>query len=269
MDEPKGTTVEPVVSQEATKDVKVTPEASSASAPATQPNGAVESAAGRLPFGKDPEIAKYIERQVARREGLFTRELQELKDSYLNKMEEFASRTSSPTQPASQVTAEQDNALNQLADMLFNHPKIREKYGLDEINRLKEQFSSKASEETSSAYEGEMASVVDQYTDKYGYEKEDLREQLEDFIAQDPWLAGKNYNKGAIAKIAKLFFSDKSQELADRASNLKLIKEQKEKKAAATETTSSGTKGKEGVKDKTLESYLDRRVSEEGGLKFD
>lgn len=253
-----------VSTTEAKPDVKPAVD-SSTSAPAnTQPNGAANTDAGQVvPYGKDPGITKFVDRQVAKREQVFKDELKKLKD-------EFAAERAAAGKPADkQLAPEEEEAVLQLAQHIFGNSKVREKYGLDKIDKFEKVQQQTQSEAEHQMFESEMETVLSDAATKYGYDKTELRDDIEDFIANDPWFADKSFHKGSLQKAAKLFFSDKSQELADRASNLKLIKEQKEKKAAGTESTSTGKKGQTNVKDKTLNSFLDRRVEEEGGMKFD
>jgi hypothetical protein len=246
-------------------------EASSTSQPDTQQDGAEKPVTGeRLPFNKDPEVQRYIDRQVSKREQAFTKQMQELKDDYVKRLEKFNDGRVAQGKPeVNQLPPDQEQALLQLAEMMFGHKTVREKYGLDKVSEIEKKLTASSSEAEKQVYESEMESTVNDYASKFGYDKDELREDIEEFIQNDPWFADKSFHKGSVQKAAKLFFSEKSQELAERAANLKLIKEQKEKKQVTTESTSTGSKGRQKVSDKNLDSYLDRRIQDEGGIKFD
>lgn len=253
-------------------DVKVESSTTPSVQETTQPSDAVKSpSTERVPFNKDPELQRYIDRQVAKREQTFNKQMEEMRNSYIQKLEQFnANRAEQGKGPVNQLPPEQEQALLQLAEMMFSHKGIREKYGFEKISALEKQLSQQSTESGKQMYEAEIQDSISKYAAEYGYDKEELREEFEHFINTDPWFADKPYHKGSVQKAFKLYFSDKSQELAERAANLKLIKEQKEKKSVSTESASLGKTGKAvGVKDKNMLDYLSRREQEEGGIKFD
>lgn len=224
-----------------------------------------ETTSERLPFNKDPEVQKYIDRQIEKRAA--TREKQ-MQDEYVKRLEEVNQRRAdSGKPPVQQIPKEQEDALMELAEKLFSNPAVREKYKLGRED-LETQVQSLKQERERESFESELDSVLSKYSSEYGYDKGELDDQIRDFIANDPWFADKPYSKGAAEKAVKLYFSDKSKELAEKSVALKLIKEQKEKKSNSTESSSS--KGsKSSVKDKSLKDFLDRRTQEEGGISFD
>lgn len=221
-----------------------------------------------LPFHKDPEVQKYIDRQLSKREQNWSKQVQELKDAYTKQLEAFNQNRSNAGKPeVDKLPPEQEQALEQLVSMLG--PRLREKLGLGKIGELEKQLNSINQAGSLEAFEAEMSGVTKEYAEKYGYDAKELDEELRNYIETDPWFADKSYTKGSLIKAAKLYFADKGQELAERQANLKLIKEQKEKKQNTTEAPTKTTGNKSGSKHKRLEDFLDERVQSEGGIKFD
>lgn len=232
----------------------------------TQQGGAEKTAAEttttQVPFHKDPEVQRYIERQLSKREDGFKKEIEGLKSGYVKQLEALTQKNSSP----STTTPEQEQAVQMLVKAMS--PALRKELGLDKINELETRLSSMSEEGSRSAFQSELEGVIKNYSEEYGYEKTELEDNLRDFMQNDEWFADKPYTKGSIVKAAKLYFADKVQELGQRKANLMLIKEQKEKKQASTESASSKT-SKSNSKAKNLSDFLDERLNESGGLSFE
>jgi len=239
--------------------------------PDTQSGGTETPASGTttpLPFHEDPKIKEYLERQDSKREQKWAKQFQELKDGYTKQLELFNQQRSAQGKPeVNQLPPEQEQALKQLVDMLG--PRLKEQLGIGKMESLEKQLQTMTQAGSREAFESEMGTVSKEYAERYGYDAKQLDEDLREFIETDEWFADKQYSKGSVKKAAALYFSEKGQELAERAANLKLIKEQKEKKQNGTESSSKSSVQKGGAKAKRLEDFLDDRVSEGGGIQFD
>lgn len=213
-----------------------------------------------LPFDKDPKVQRYLEKML-------NKERRQFEEKFKSYEERLNQRQQAPTGNSTQpgLTPEEQQAVDMLIEKISMSPKALEKLGLTKINSLEERFNQSNSAAMEQAMESDLSSVVSEYASKYGYEADDLQDQLLDYMANDPWLSGKQYHKGAMQKVAKLFFADKGKELAERETNLKLIKEKQTKQQNGTEAPSKGNSGKPSTNEKNLKDYLLRRVREEGG----
>lgn len=249
-------------------DVKPAGESSTPAPVKTQDSAPVNSATEtQVPFGKNPEIQKYLDRQtrkaIQEERARWDKEHQSFKDQLL------LSRTPEKTPSGPQLTQEQKEARAQLAELLFGDPEIRDKYGLSKVDKL-EKFQQEAQLERSrEMFESELGPLVKQYAEEYGMDPKELDEDIREFIETDEWFADKSFSRGAAKKAMRLFFDGKDSELAERKANLKLIREQAEKKKIGTESASRTEKTGSAPKEKGILTYLERRAQEEGGISFD
>ncbi len=221
---------------------------------------------GRLPFHQDPEVQKYIEKQFAKREAPLKKQLDELNQRYTQQLELFNQQRAAQGKPeADKLPPEQEQAIMQLAEMLLNNPAIREKYG---IGKAETEIASMRQEQALHAYESELHSEAKVLAEKFGGEPNEWAEKIEEYYLNDPWIADKNYQKGSISKVAKLYTAENAVELGERSANLKLINEQKNKKALNQATPSKGQQASAPSSNMTQKEFLQKRIQESGGLKF-
>lgn len=210
-----------------------------------------------IPFHQSPEVQAYLEKQLRKREAQWEKKWQERDSEYTRRLELLTQRES-----PQRTLSEEEQAVEIL----------KQKLGLDSaLKRLEEldkRSSSLTQAQTDSLASFEFEATVKELSGKYGMNPTEAEEQLRDFIDSHP-LGGRDYRKGAISAMGKLFAAEHAEEFAERAANLKLIKEQREKKQAGTESSSKGDKAKVTVSDKSIDDYLKRRAHEEGGISFD
>jgi len=220
----------------------------------------------RLPYHKDPEAQRWLNSQLSKREREWQKQLQQSSEQHRRELDLLRAGMGRNNAPAG--NPEEEHALNLLAEKLLANPLIREKYGLDGAKSAQAELQKLREEQTRVMVDNELESVVGKYAVKYGYEPQAFREELLEFLDSDEF-EGATYRKGSIERAAKAYLYDRQGEISERAANLKLIKEQNDKKKVTTESSSTGTKGKPNMGEKSLSSYLDRRVDEEGGISFD
>lgn len=230
---------------------------------AVQPDGAAKPVAEKLPFHKDPEVQEYLSKMLSRKERDWDEKFKSRDEEYTRRLEQLSRPTSVTS--ATPEQQQKEEAIRLLAKELLGHPDVRKEYGLDEIKSLRDQFQSSLKESNRKVFDSEMKTVVGKYVEKYGYDKEELEEDFREYISTDPLFEGLTFKEGSLDKIAKLYFSDKEKEMAERETNLKLIKEKKLKSTQGTETSSKGTPSTNVAKEKRLGDFLDRKIREGGG----
>lgn len=221
-----------------------------------------------LPFHQNPEAQKWLSREQKRWERDQARRFDEMKSQHQRELDLLRAGMARP-QNGQPINHEGRAQLKQLAEMLFGDDEIRQQFGLDRATKLEKEIESLREGSMRSQFDSELKSVVSTYSSKYGFQPGELEENLKEFIEEDPVFSQKDYRPGAIERAAKAWLFDHQGEVAERAANLKLIKEQEEKKKVSSEAPSGGNKGKPKMIEKSLKAYLDRREQEEGGITFD
>lgn len=235
----------------------------------TQPVGAVKTDSDTsLPFGKDPAVQRYIERQVSKREKEWQKKLETAQTEYIKRLESVSQPRSSQPNPNG-LPPDQEKALLDFAEVFFNNPSIRDKYGLNKYEATEKQLNEMRQEAAYKTYLSELDRSATNYASQYGYDKSELLEDIQSFIETNPLFKSVGYQEGIADWAVKLFFADKSKELAEREANLKLLKEQNEKKKMNLESSSNGKKAPTSAKDTNMKSFLERRIQESGGMDFD
>lgn len=181
-----------------------------------------------LPFMQDPEVKKWLDSTLSKREREWQRRMDEQSREYTSKLEAMTQRAFQPQQTAQQ-DPQQRAALEQLADMLFGNPDLLKKYGLDisDVRSRLDQMGQGASEYQ---IESELEQVAKRYGDKFGMSPDEVKSELLEAMESDPLYGNRSYSKGIIDRIAKAHFYDRSDELATRAANQRLLQEQELKK---------------------------------------
>ena len=255
----------------APKDAKPAGEPSTPAPDTTQPSGADKPAVGteRPPFHQDPEVQSYLEKQLQKRQEKMQRDwdkkFQEQKDLYTRQLENFNSRSAQPSGTQKPpLTGEQRQAREELAEMLFGDPEIRDKYGLSKVDQLVKQQQEMLLDRSREVFDAELSPLVQKAAEKYGMDAKELDAEIRDFVSTDPWFEDKNFTRGSASKVVRLFFADKESELAEREANLKIIREQNEKKRVGTEKAASNGKPGSRPLESSLDAYLERRAKEDG-----
>lgn len=198
-----------------------------------------------------------------RRYSELERSHREMNDMFKQLMERMSPKQSS----GPQVSDEQRLALRQLAQLIKSDPEVLKELGLDRIPNLEQATQSYETSRLESAFNGEFDDVINYGVKTFGLEREELEQELVDYIDQHPLYSKANYAKGAVQAAFRDLYWDRMDELKERAANLKLIQEQKAKKNGNIESSKSQDSTNS---DKTLEpdmgSFIKRRISESGGL---
>lgn len=229
----------------------------------TSPSGGADTGGAqapvqeRLPFHEDPQVQSYLQKMMSRKEKEWERRFQERDTEYTRRLEAMTK----PTAPGAALSEEE-----QAVQML------RQKLGLDKLDERLGEVSKSHSQFTQSQLDtmadAELSSVVESLSKQYGYKPAELQEEILNFVADHP-LGSRDYKKGSIEAMGKLWAYDKQAELAERAANLKLIKEQQDKKKVATESPNGAKKSPGKRANESMDDFLARREREEGGLSFD
>lgn len=193
--------------------------------------GANESSFGK-DFHKNPEVQSFLERQTKRQEREWNQRLQDMQKTYDQK---FADLQQSFQKPGQSISEQDASQLRQLAKLIQSDPEAAKILGLDSIKTLQDELQNMRSSSSQSLVEREAESVVGEYAKKYGYEPKQLERELWEFIRDDDYWGSQDFSKGIFTKAARDFFSDKAQELADRAANMKLVTENTNKNKAGTQ----------------------------------
>jgi len=210
-------------------------------------------------FIQDPEAKKYMDSYLSKQERKWQQRMEEQSREYTSKLEAMTQRAFQPQQTAQQ-DPNQKAALEQLADMLFGNPDLLKKYGLDisDVRSRLDQMGQGASEYQ---MDSELEQVSKQYGERFGMSAEEVKNELLEAMESDPLYGNRAYTKGIINSIAKSHFFDRSDELATRAANQRLLQEQELKKKAGTQPTQkvggSGGSGK-----LTEQEFWDKRAPE-------
>lgn len=259
---------------EAIKSEVETPGAKEAASPTAEPKTDTSVKTDSQVGGAKPESVQSPESLPFHKHPDFTRTVKEVQDlkkrnselerRYLETLEKIArQKEEGPT-----IDPEQEEAVLKLADFMFANPKVRQKYGLDGVKQLEEKLSSVIQSRTEETFDTELNSVANEFSSEYGYKPDELKDEIQNFIAEDEWFSHMPATKGSVRKAAKLFFAEKAGELAERKARMKLIKEQEDKKKGNSESTSGQPKGAEKTLEPTMAQFIRRRIREEGGIEF-
>ena len=195
--------------------------------------GAAKPASESVPFHKNPEFQSYLERQRKGWEREYSQrtksDMDKLRSEYDQKISQISQR-----QGNQGLSKEQSAEVENAAELIMSTPGAMKRLGLDRVEALEKKLAEYETGRTQDTYHNELSSVVDKYAGEFGFEKAELRDELDYFIQNDPLWSQFPKTKGIAAKAARDYFSDKQQELADRAANLKLVTEQKSKGALKT-----------------------------------
>lgn len=227
------------------------------------PASGANTSSENVPFHKNPEFQSYIERQKKSWErdysSKFGSEIQKLKAEHEARYKDLESKLSRPSGNLSDADREQ---LRALFNMGLQDPEVRKMYGLDEVRELKEKLSKYEKGNEVSAFNAELSEVSKTYAEKYGMDPKEVEYDLMEFIKDDPLWGQLGISKGVVKKAAKDFFSDKQEELAVRAANMKLVKEAETKGKASSQKPVNGA-SQENPLPKHLRDFLHSRFRDE------
>ena len=231
------------------------------SAPATNQgvensaSGAAKSTETQIPFHKNPDFQDYIGRQKKSWDREWNQKLESERNSWQKELQEIKSQFQKTT---GQSLSEQDaSQLRQLAKLMQSDTESAKILGLDSLKALRDEIESLKSSSSEQAIEREAGSVVNDYAKKFGYEPQTLEKELWEFIKDDDYWSQQPFSKGIFAKATRDFFSDKQQELAERAANMKLVTEQKEKtRVGSQKPVGNAQQGQE--QPKTMREFLSK-----------
>jgi len=235
------------------------------------PASGANTSSENVPFHKNPEFQNYVERQRKSWERDYTQkfgsEIQKLKSDYDSKYKDLESKLNRPN---NQVSEEDRKQLRSLAQMLFSDEEIRKSYGLDQVQELREKLSKYEKGNEVSAFNQELSEVSKSYSEKYGLDPKEVEYDLMEFIKEDPLWGQLGISKGVVKKAAKDYFSDKQEELATRAANMKLVKEAETKGGLSSQKPANGVTQKAPLP-KRMSDFLAnsfREAAEKEGIKI-
>ena len=236
----------------------------------TQPEGAAKPLVEeKTPFHKDPEVKSYLEKMMSRREREWEKRIRGVEDMYRGKLENLVNLTQPKVAGQQALPPEQRQALLELVRLIKSDPDAAKELGLGSSEELRQQIEKIEYGKAQENFDGEVSSVIGTYSERYGLDKTEFEEELREFIQTNEFFNNSHYSKGMVEIAAMTMLKDRQAELSERAANLKLIKEQKEKKGQATERSSVTSQTPSKKMPKTLQDFLSQRVAESGGLIVD
>lgn len=233
-----------------------------------QTNGSANTVTEKVPFHKDPEVQKYLDKQLSRREREWSEKIRGIEDMYRGKLENLTASLAPKNAGDPPMTPDQKNALLSLVKLIKSDPDAAKELGLGSSEELKKEIENIQWSKAVESFDSEASSVANTYAERYGLDKGEFEEELREFIQSHPYFNQSPYSQGMLEIAAMTMTKDRQAELADRAANLKIIKEQQEKKKISTERPAGG-KAADKKAPKSLGDFLRQRVAEAGGLKVE
>lgn len=211
----------------------------------------------KVPFHKDPEIQKYLKRQE---ETLAKRVTAE----YQHKLELLQAKLDAISKPSNELPKDQVDAAMQLAEILDRVPGFKDKLGLTRIQELESQLKSLTSREAEKAFESELTEVLDTAA-KYGMNKDEVEDELREFISSDPIFSKLDYSHGTVKAAFRNRYFDKLGELKERELAKQQLEQKEKLKKAGSETNGTATNVVE-TKPKSMKTHLANLIQRGGGV---
>lgn len=219
------------------------PASSTSKGTQNSPAGGANSGASDVPFHKNPEFQDYLGRQKKSWDRDWGTKLSEMQSTYDKKLQDLQTSMKQPGQSLSEQDATQ---LRQLVKLIKSDPEAARELGLTDLQGLKSEIENLRSTSSEASIEKEAHSVVSEMGPKYGYKPEEFETKLWEFIRDDDYWSNQPFTKGIFKKAAVDFVSQNSQELAERAANMKLVTQNQDKgKAGSQRPVGSGQQTKE------------------------
>lgn len=207
----------------------------------TSPATGAENGSKSVPFHQDPEFKSYLDRQRKSWDrdssARHSAEVEKVKGEMESKIRDLEGKLN---QNSGGMSDENRSQLRALANLIKSDPEAAKALGLDGIQELREKLSKYEQGSVMSTFNGELGEVSKSYADKYGYDAKEVEQDLLDYIKDDPLWSQMGMSKGVVRKAAKDYFSDKSEELAERAANKKLVDEANNKGKVKSQRPASG-----------------------------
>lgn len=218
----------------------------------------------RLPFHKDPEVKSYLDSMLSKREREWQRKFEERERGYTSHLETLNQTLSQRNQSNPQSISQEELGYRKMvAEAILGNPEIRKQYGLDDIRALKEELAELKSGNSTYALESELDSVAKSYGDKFGMKPDEVKSELMEFMDSDPIFGDKSYTKGLVAHAARAYYFDRSGELAERATQLRLQQEKELKSKAVVQGTQGQANGSPAQKYSNKREFLEAKFKEE------
>lgn len=218
----------------------------------------VQKSTENVPFDQHPRFKalykqnKDFERKLAD----YDRRYQET----LEKLNQTLAQRNTPQTPLTQEALQEEQALAML----------RQKLGLDKFDQtsqraesLEQELESLRNERTTSEFNSEFDQMLDIAT-KAGLDKEEVAQEMADYIDSHPVLSQMSYAKGAVMMAFRDKYWDRMGELKEREQNLKLIQERDKKKAANSEQSSTTSTGGKNLPS-SMKEHLEDLIRDGGG----
>lgn len=156
----------------------------------------------------------------------------------------------------------------QLAKMMKEVPGAAKLLGLEDVQTLQKELQDIKTARQKESFDSEFDKVLSTYSTKYGFKRDEVEEEFLEFLDENAF-GSEAYRPGLLEHAFKAMWFDRVPELSERSANLKLIKEQKEKKSMNTATPSKGDSSKSSESFGSLREMLKNTIAKEGGVTVD
>jgi len=205
----------------------------------TSPASGAKPGEVSVPFHENPELKGYLERQRKS----WDRDNQVKTAAQIAKMQADSDAKYQALESKlnnGNVSEENSQQLRALAKLINSDPEARKMLGLDGIQELRDKLSQYEQGNQQNSFNGELVETAKSYAEKYGYDAKEVEQDLLEYIQNDPLWGQMGNSKGVIKKAAKDYFSEKTEELAERAANMKLVNEAKNKGKVSSQKPANG-----------------------------
>lgn len=234
----------------------IEPSANGAAKPESQPTPE--------PWHKSPQWKKLNERNRS-----LEASLNEIKNSHTKLLEQMALQgRMMNSQPGDNLAPEVLEDARKLARIL-KHPEIAKELGLGGNESLQQEIQRIQSERAQDSFNREFEQSLNKYVETYGLDKEELEQEVLDFIRSNEYF-DKAYKPGIADMAFRHVLFPRLSELQERKVNLGLIKDKQIKKSGTTEEPSKGLKSSAKKLPTKLGDHLQSLINEGGGdISFD
>ena len=232
----------------------------------TQAKGTDTTPAGKVeaPFHEHPRFKQLTQQASQYKKQI---EAQERRAAELEAKLNGFMAGSRPSQPS--LGNEDEQALDKLMNMMAQHPKFQERFGIGELKQLKEAHQAQQQAQINEKFDAEF-NQIGELAKANGLDPEEVKQNLlEQFTNEDGIWGKRDYRPGMLKSAYRDLYFDQIGEMKEREANRKLIAETEAKKKANVEgpgnPNANGNGRREG--ESNLQ-FMQRRVSEGGGITF-
>ena len=217
------------------------PAESSPAAPDNSPaspasNGGTPSSPAATPDWRNSPEFRGIRKENQR----YKTELEKLSAQNKELMARFEGFTSAQRGQQTE-SPEQMAQLEVLFDMMSRHPKFAEKFGLSKLSELEKTVGNLNESWNGSQYESEMDKVLTE-AKGLGLDPEEVKEELQGLIDNDPVYSQIGYKPGALRAMYRNHYFERVGEFRERALNQERIKKEEALKRGQVQHTGGGSR---------------------------